>query len=428
MLKIACVFSNKPSSWISCQKIVFNLHKAYQLLGNKFELIHFNFSDDTINKNELESLANEIFKQQPDIITFLDHRPHPQQLFDFLMPLYNNQEKPKIIFHIFGDFSLHFTNWYELEKNLLKFPVEFVVASERQKILIDKMLNSSTSIICPFPVETNEFYFDENLRRQQRLSWNIKEQDKVYIYTGRLTRQKRTKTLIESFAEVFHENNDAHLFLYGDPDHIGDPFVGVHEIEGEYFRYLYRYFDNLPEKLKSRIHFMGGVPNKELLSVYCGADYLVIPSVHNDEDFGMSIAEAQFTGLPAILSDWGGLASFHHENLGEATRFIPVKIGTRSKLLAKNSLKKHLKDSFNEPFKQSRERLAQLAIAKFGIEYCSRIIMDTLIAEKNNFKGFSALLKQISFEESTRRGLPLFVSKKGKLRKIYKEIYSAYIR
>jgi hypothetical protein len=54
--------------------------------------------------------------------------------------------------------------------------------------------------------------------------------------------------------------------------------------------------------------------------------------------------------------------------------------------------------------------------------------MDTLIAEKNNFKGFSALLKQISFEESTRKGFPLFVSKRGKLRKIYKEIYSAYTR
>ncbi len=428
MSKIACVFSFKASSWISCQKIVFNLHKSYQLLGTQFELLNFNFSDDSINNDELESLAKEIFKQQPDIITFLDHRPHPKKLFDYLVPLYTNQEKPKIIFHIFGDFSLHFTNWYELEKNLLKFPLEFVVASDRQKILMDKMLSSSTSTVCPFPVDSNEFYYDENLRKQQRLSWNIKEQDKVYIYTGRLTRQKRTKTLLESFAEVFHENSDAHLFLYGDPDHIGDPFVGVHEIEGEYFRYLYSYFDHLPQKLKSRIHFMGAVPNKELLSVYCGADYLIVPSVHNDEDFVMSIAEAQLTGLPAILSDWGGHASFQHENLREATRFIPVKIGTKSKLLAKNSLKKHLKDSFNEPFKQSREKLAHLATAKFGIERCSRVIMDTLISENNIFTGFSELLKKISYEENTRRDIPLFVNKKGKLRKIYKEIYSAYTR
>jgi hypothetical protein len=273
-----------------------------------------------------------------------------------------------------------------------------------------------------------EFFFDSKLREKQRKAWGVTQDDKVYIFTGRLSRQKRTKTLITAFAEVFKENPQAHLFIYGNPDSIGDPFVGIHDLEGEYFRYFYHYYESLEEEVRSRIHFMGSVPNPELLSVYCGADVLVNPSVHNDEDYGMSVAEAQFTGLPSLLSDWGGLASFHHEELPQATKFIPVKIGLRSKLLATNIFKRELSLSFKSDFNPHRLQLSQLANFKFGTENSSSVVKKTIEKPDTTFHGFSSLFKKIAFDELTRMSIPLFIGRRGKLRKIYKDIYRAYTR
>src|SRR5690606_17477950 len=101
----------------------------------------------------------------------------------------------------------------------------------------------------------------------------------------------------------------------------------------------------------------GSLPNKELKGVYQGADYLVNLSVHNDEDYGMSVAEAQCSGLPGIITDWGGLAGFHHDGLPEATNFIPVRIGNRTKQINKKSVLDAFVKTSQGHFAQ-REKLA----------------------------------------------------------------------
>ena len=65
-----------------------------------------------------------------------------------------------------------------------------------------------------------------------RQKWGMKENDVVFLFAGRLSRQKRTKTLIELFAREFEKEPRAHLYLYGHPDNIGDPFLGKIDVEG----------------------------------------------------------------------------------------------------------------------------------------------------------------------------------------------------
>ena len=427
MHKIACIYSFKESSWISCQKIVFNLHKSYQQLGKDFAIENFNLNEELNEISELEALAVSVFKYSPDVISILDHKPHPLGFLKELAQLYKMKKKPKIIFHLFGDFTIYYLQWSSLEKILQDFEVEFLVASDRQKLLIDKMLISKESIVCPFPVDEKDFHVPDGLREKQRQEWGMKKQDVVFLFTGRLSRQKRTKTLIACFAEEFANDPNAHLFLYGFPDNIGDPFVALYEFEGEYFRYFYRYYESLPEEIRSRIHFMGSVPNKELISVYLGADVLVNPSVHNDEDYGMSVAEAQFQGLPSILSDWGGLASFEHPTIPDAVAFIPIKIGVRSKLLSQTVLKSKMREYFINPRGEIRPTLGKVARKKFGIKRSSEIIGDAIVKESKIFAGFDELFQKIILQIKFREHGNIYLDKYAKIRKLYREIYSAYV-
>lgn len=427
MQKIACIFSFKESNWVSCQKIVFNLHKAYQAIPQT-ELRNFNLSNDSVNLGMMESMAKELVAFEPDSIVIMDHQPHPIYLLQGLSNLYKNIKKPKIIFHIFGDFTIYYNLWEKLGKLLEGFTVEFLVASDRQKILIDRMLAQNTTTVCPFPVNPKEFYPDQNLRIQQRTEWQLGEKDVAFIFTGRLSRQKRIKTLITSFASEFKNDPHAHLYFYGSHDNIGDPFLGIKDIEGEYFRIFYHAYKELPLDLQKRIHFKGSVPNADLLKVYQGADVFMNLSVHNDEDYGMSVAEAQFVGLPIGLTDWGGLASFHHPQLPEATSFIPVKIGLKSKHVSIKGVKNTLRKFFTNPERDKRVAISEAANQKFGIERASTIIQDVLQKDSKEFGGYSPLFFEASLAYQFTPSEPMFLTHEHTLNKLYRDIYSAYAR
>jgi glycosyltransferase involved in cell wall biosynthesis len=426
MQKIACIFSFKMSSWVSCQKIVFNLHKAYQL-NKDLELMNFNYSVDQ-TATEILHLAKAIVAAAPDIIVILDHKPHPLAILQLVLPQLE-KKKPRIIFHVFGDFSLYYSYWEKLEKTLAGHQVDFLVASERQKHLLDKFLSDNIHAqVCPFPVDKHDFSYNPTLRKLQRKEWGLKESDMAFVFTGRLSRQKRTHTLLRSFSEFLERTkaDNAHLFLYGNTDYVGDQFLGKWEIEGEYFRKINRLYRSLSPEVQSRIHFMGSVPNVELKGVYQGADMLVNLSVHNDEDYGMSVAEAQCSGLPTILTDWGGLASFHHHELPDATVFIPVKIGKRSKLIHYESIVKAFEDTLRKGPFENRELISKKALERFEIEASHKIVQKIIQSHPATFTKFSPLLDKI-LRAFLYSNLP-YITEMKTISKLYREIYSSYVR
>ena len=428
MQKIACLFSFKMSSWVSCQKIVFNLHRAYHRNSN-LTLLNFNFSSDQ-SYDEIIQTAKSIVESKPDIITILDHKPHPLPILQLIkIELNKKRMKPRFIFHIFGDFTLYYPEWDKLSKVLQDFKVDFIVASDRQKILIDKYLTHPMSChVCPFPVDEKEFSFTPSLRIVQRKEWKLKEDDLAFVFTGRLSRQKRIHTLLEAFSDflIKTKTQKAHLFLYGNPDHIGDQFLGKWETEGEYFRKINRIYKSLPKRVQDKIHFMGSVPNEELKAVYQGADYLVNLSVHNDEDYGMSVAEALCSGLPAILTDWGGLASFELKKVPEATEFIPVKIGKASKLIHYDYVVETLTKKLKIGQLKNRDEISHEAIERFSLNPASVIIQGVLDSSPATFTKFGPLFEKI-LSAISFTATPYITDRKN-INEIYREIYSSYVR
>lgn len=425
MLKIACVYSFQESSWVSCQKIVKNLHLAYQQIPQS-SLESFNYKNK-MEDFEVIQLSEKISAYDPEVISFIDHKPHPFKLVKQLLKNLNPKTKRKFIFHIFGDFTLYYLEWFQLFELLKGHEVKLLVASDRQKKLIDQFLLKNQTEICPFPINPQEFHFSHDERAKVREKWNITDQDKIFVFTGRLSRQKRIKTLLNTFASEFTTEPHAHLYLYGLADNIGEPFFGKTELDGEYFRNFYSYFKQLPKQLQDRIHFKGSLPNAELVSVYQACDVLVNFSVHNDEDFGMSVAEAQACGLPSILTDWGGLASFNHDSLVEAVSYIPVRIGKYSKIIDKKIAAAQMNLKFNQKFGiEHRQELAKLAINKLSIGTISNLLTKIITDQFPIFAGGNSLIEKIVLAEKLMISPTIYIESNNQISNLYREIYAAY--
>ena len=91
-------------------------------------------------------------------------------------------------------------------------------------------------------------------------------------------------------------------------DDLAIPYLGKEALPGTFY---FHWEESIREYgLDDKVSYLGNLSKEELFELYNGSDCYISLSSHNDEDYGMSPAEALSTGLPCILSQWGGFISF----------------------------------------------------------------------------------------------------------------------
>ncbi len=110
------------------------------------------------------------------------------------------------------------------------------------------------------------------------------------LYVGRFDPYKNVPGLIRAFAEFIHgRSDDPRLVLAGHPDpRYPEAFEVVSELG-----------------LSSRVIFLDGVEEEELIALYNGARIVILPSLY--EGFGLPPLEAMACGTPVVVSDRGSL-------------------------------------------------------------------------------------------------------------------------
>jgi glycosyltransferase involved in cell wall biosynthesis len=156
---------------------------------------------------------------------------------------------------------------------------------------LKKHLNNDPSKYVEIPngIRTDIFKPSEK-NKQLRADLGIGVEDKVVIFVGGLDDQhffKGVDVLLQAFKKLDFKNKK--LLIVGDGNRRGD-------------------FEITADKLgiKNQVIFTGWIKNEELSEFYALADIFVLPSTESTESFGIVIAEAQATGLPAIVSNWPG--------------------------------------------------------------------------------------------------------------------------
>lgn len=138
------------------------------------------------------------------------------------------------------------------------------------------------------PTENNAL-----LAKVLRRKYNLKENDKVILFAGRINREKGIKELLEAFLMLPDENVKlvivgSSIYGYTAQDDFTKSIKGLAEIRRE------------------KVIFTGYVDYNNMPVVYHVADVIVIPSVWEDPS-PLTVYESLATGIPLIVSNSGGI-------------------------------------------------------------------------------------------------------------------------
>lgn len=136
--------------------------------------------------------------------------------------------------------------------------------------------------ILPNAIDPERFKFCEIARREIRAKYGIAEDDFVVGHVGRFYPQKNHDFLIDVFSEVHKQKPNAKLLLLGDGP--------------------------LQEKIKQKVESLGLAEavifaglQKEPAPFYSAMDVFAFPSLW--EGLGIVLLEAQYNGLPCVVSE-----------------------------------------------------------------------------------------------------------------------------
>jgi glycosyltransferase involved in cell wall biosynthesis len=425
MNKLAIIHRSGKSDWKSCQNITENLNQAHRSAFRQYEIKEF-YTNQDFNSFTAFTLARDIKEWGATKIAWLDHKPHPALLIkglNFVYAQVHFEDRPLLLVHLFGDFVLDCLGWQTIQDEIHQQPIHFLTASHAHKSLIDNLIkiNGQHTSVLAFPVNT-DFFSLKNIEYVQKCKIKYKtDNKKIYLYTGRISYQKNISELILLFQSLKDHNTE--LWLAGAWDNIYFPYTGKAGITGSFHSQLqtitsYQDFSN--------VRFLGQLQGEELIEAYHAADVFISLSTYHDEDFGMSPAEAICTGLPCLLSSWGGYKSF--KDIYSDIITIPTFLEDERPTLNFTSAQKTLFLQNLAPISKFGERQARSlkGIKALSINTCAEGIQ--AIIEKSTFKPIAEFTKNfdtLCAKFRTRPSAP-FADPKGNLSKFYKDLYNCY--
>ena len=140
-------------------------------------------------------------------------------------------------------------------------------------------------------IDTDYFYRAEKYKRE---IFNIKDNDFIIAYSGRLNEEKGVLELVKAFKLINIPNS--RLLI------IGASFYGKDKATNPFVQQLIQEVS----PIKSQVFFTGFIDYHEIPSYLKMADIAVVPSKW-EEPFGLTVVEAMAAGLPLITTQSGGI-------------------------------------------------------------------------------------------------------------------------
>ena len=134
----------------------------------------------------------------------------------------------------------------------------------------------------PNAIVTDNYIFNPNVRQRIRRDLGIDDKTRLYGHVGSFTAPKNHDFLLEVFAAILKENQNAYLVLAGQGERKQDIELKIASLG-----------------IQDKVKMVGNVGNAN--EYMMAMDLMVFPSFF--EGFPITVLEAQATGLPIILSD-----------------------------------------------------------------------------------------------------------------------------
>lgn len=216
---------------------------------------------------------------------------------------FRKRYKKKIILHIHT--VITFTKHTPFAKKIFR-ECDYILANSQftQKTISeicpeqsDKVIEFANCIDVSEFISIDRYYWRSAIRKKHNLSDN----DKVFIFCGRLEEGKGVKELVQAFSRL---DSNYKLMIVGASWYSTDkktPYTdGLIEIT---------------QSISSRIVFTGYVKHEDIAKYYSAADVCVVPSIY-EEAACLVVLEAQAAGLPIVASNIGGIPEFVYPQNG----------------------------------------------------------------------------------------------------------------
>ena len=155
-------------------------------------------------------------------------------------------------------------------------------------------------------VDTKLFHsMPEETRVEVRRRIGAEEDSFVFMYVGRIVRSKGVDLLLDAFASLLLKYPFIRLVIVGSSklEHAPEP-----QFEKELWERA--------RNMNGRVHFVGGVENRDIPMLLSAADVVVLPTIA-DEGVPLCILEAMACQKAVIATDKGGIPEvLQHEHSG----------------------------------------------------------------------------------------------------------------
>lgn len=171
---------------------------------------------------------------------------------------------------------------------------------------------------------------------EMKKQYGIEDNEKVILFTGRLSQEKGIKELLQAFSLIDFTN--VKLVI------AGGYLSGDTKVKNSYEFEL----RNLADKIKDNIVFTGFVNYLDIPSMYEMADIVVIPSIW-DDPAPLTVIETITSGVPLITTNSGGIVEYANKECAiilERDENLVINISAAlDKLLNDDELRKKMSKS-----------------------------------------------------------------------------------
>ena len=199
-----------------------------------------------------------------------------------------------IFLHMHNDYL---DSKYYLANSVVKGCTKIIAVSDYIKNCVLTIENSRNHVsVLRNVIDTKAFMnVLPDVRCRLREEYNIKQDDVVFAFVGRLTPDKGIEELIDAFSSVAQKHTNVKLLVVG-AEWFSD------SSEGDYLKKLRSKSIGIEDK----IIFTGYVDYLRISEQYACADVVVVPSIIG-EACGLVVLEAMASAKALIVSDSGGI-------------------------------------------------------------------------------------------------------------------------
>lgn len=251
------------------------IKKCFRFLHNKF--FHKYIGNLYISK--LIKKYNKLFEQYDYVI--IENRPE----YGLVLRKY---VKGKIMLHSHNEFIYRYKKRI---KEISECYDKFIFVSDFMRNMAKPYIDNNKLVVLHNGVNISNFNINIDIQKKRK-KYGLKKSDIVFLYTGRLSKEKGVLELIKAFNCL--NNSNYKLIIAGGKNYSDNN-------ENKYTKKLKIESNNNPN-----IIFTGFIPYNEMPEIYKIADYGVISSLW-EEPFAMSGLEHLASGHPIVVTNSGGM-------------------------------------------------------------------------------------------------------------------------